>query len=327
MRARPFLILYLLSGAAALLYEVAWLRLLTLSMGHTTAAVGTVLAAFMGGLAAGAWIAGLTTPDLAPRRALRIYAALECAVALCALAMPLALGATRPLLAAAYANGAGGTWFDFVRLAVSVVLIGIPAIAMGASFPIGVIAVRDSAMEARDSNRADAAELYAANTVGAACGAALTGFVLLPSIGLFGTTLAGVLLNGIAAAGAVVLSTRTLEPANPSNRRTAEPSNRRTLEASNRRLPEPSNHRHAFLAATTLSISGFVALVYEVAWTRVLAMTLGPTTYAFSAMLVAFVAGLAIGSAIAATRAARVLRPGMWLGVTMMVSAAAALIA
>src|SRR5882762_3462844 len=54
LRARFFIVCYLLSGAAALLYEVAWLRLLTLSMGHTTAAAGAVLAAFMGGLAAGA---------------------------------------------------------------------------------------------------------------------------------------------------------------------------------------------------------------------------------------------------------------------------------
>src|SRR5262245_40031848 len=55
---RLFRILYLLSGAAALLYEVVWLRLLTLSMGHTSRAVGILLAAFMGGLAMGAWTAG-----------------------------------------------------------------------------------------------------------------------------------------------------------------------------------------------------------------------------------------------------------------------------
>src|SRR5215813_11243221 len=81
------------------------------------------------------------------------------------------------------------------------------------------------------------------------------------------------------------------------------------------------------MASATIAVSGFVALVYEVVWTRVLAMTLGPTTYAFSAMLVAFIAGLGIGSAIAAARASRVRRPGVWLGVAMMASAAAALVA
>src|SRR6185436_18908230 len=81
------------------------------------------------------------------------------------------------------------------------------------------------------------------------------------------------------------------------------------------------------LPAMVLAVSGFVALVYEVTWTRVLAMTLGPTTYAFSAMLVAFIAGLAIGSAIAARVAHRARRPGVWLGIAMIAAAAAALLA
>ena len=305
-----------------MLYEVAWLRLLTLSMGHTTAAVGAVLAAFMGGLAAGAWAAGRITPGLPAQRALRMYAALEGTIALCALGMPYALAAMRPLLAATYADGAGGATFDFVRLAVSVALIAIPAAAMGASFPVGVVAVRDAGEDSgADAGRGPgsgirdpqaAGELYAANTFGAALGAILTGFVLLPALGLFGTTLVGVLLNGIAAAGAVVLSARTDEPLSLS-----QPANR----------PNPSNRPKLTVAAAILGVSGFVALVYEVTWTRVLAMTLGPTTYAFSAMLVAFIAGLAIGSAIAASMVPRTRRPGVWLGAAMIAAAAAALLA
>ena len=92
MRARAFVGLYFLSGAAALLYEVAWMRLLTLTLGHTTAAVGSVLAAFMGGLAAGAWAAGGIATRLTPRRALRVYAVLEIAIAISALAIPYVLG-------------------------------------------------------------------------------------------------------------------------------------------------------------------------------------------------------------------------------------------
>ena len=207
MRPRPFVLLYLLSGAAALLYEVAWLRLLTLSMGHTTAAVGAVLAAFMGGLAIGAAAGGRATFALAPRRALRVYAALEVTIALCALVMPAALAAMRPPLAWTYASGSGGLLFDTVRLTVSIVLIAIPAVAMGASFPIGVVAVRDAGSGIRDSKNSgsqDAGELYAANTVGAALGAAATGFMLLPTLGLFGTTLVGVALNALAAMGALL---------------------------------------------------------------------------------------------------------------------------
>ena len=136
-----FILLYLLSGAAGLLYEVAWLRLLTMTMGHTTGAAGAVLAAFMGGLALGAWLAGRLTAGLTPRRALRAYAALETAIAVCALAMPYALNDSRPLLAWAYADGNGGALFGITRLAVSIVLIALPAAAMGGSFPIGVIVI------------------------------------------------------------------------------------------------------------------------------------------------------------------------------------------
>ena len=58
MRRGPCLILFAVSGAAALIYEVTWTRLLTLQVGHGVAAASTVLAAFMGGLAAGAGAAG-----------------------------------------------------------------------------------------------------------------------------------------------------------------------------------------------------------------------------------------------------------------------------
>ena len=91
---RVFILLYAASGAAALVYEVTWTRLLTLQLGHTVAAVSTVLAAFMGGLAFGAWIAG--------RRgvaSLRAYAVLEIVVGVIALLLPLALAAPAVLAA------------------------------------------------------------------------------------------------------------------------------------------------------------------------------------------------------------------------------------
>ena len=352
LRARLFIVCYLLSGAAALLYEVTWLRLLTLSMGHTTAAAGAVLAAFMGGLAAGAWASGRAAQRMPPPRALRVYAALEATIALCALAMPWALAATRPLLTWAYADGSREVLFDLTRLSVSIALMAVPAAAMGASFPIGVVAAGDTGRDSacpersrggfgiRDSQSQTAGELYAANTFGAAVGAALTGFVLLPGLGLFATTIVGVALNAIAASGALLLSNRNPlhRPVSDLHRPVSDlhqpgsdshqPESRAHRPASDPHRPESRAHRPASRwPAAVLAVSGFVALVYEVIWTRVLAMTLGPTTYAFSAMLVAFIAGLAIGSAIAAALVPRVRRPGVWLGVAMMAAAAAALLA
>ena len=118
---RWFLLVYAASGAAALIYEVAWTRLLTLYLGHGVAAASTVLAAFMGGLAVGAAVAGPAERPPAPPAAMRLYAGLEIAIAALALLVPLRTGAaTTPLLSLAYADGGGGLAFPLLRLAVSV---------------------------------------------------------------------------------------------------------------------------------------------------------------------------------------------------------------
>src|SRR5919106_1428906 len=115
MRSR-FAFIFAASGAAALIYEVTWTRLLTLQLGHGVAAASTVLAAFMGGLAVGAAAGGRRGGALDPAQALRIYAGLELAIALAALILPFAIAALDPLLAWAYADGAGGTRFAALRL-------------------------------------------------------------------------------------------------------------------------------------------------------------------------------------------------------------------
>jgi predicted MFS family arabinose efflux permease len=86
---------------AALVYQVAWTRLFSLVLGHTTAASSTVLAAFMGGMAAGAWIGGRVRPDGGPRL-LQLYAGLELVVGAVAVMLPSALGGFMPVLAWAY---------------------------------------------------------------------------------------------------------------------------------------------------------------------------------------------------------------------------------
>src|SRR5207237_9596400 len=76
-----------------------------------------------------------------------------------------------------------------------------------------------------------------------------------------------------------------------------------------------------------VAVSGFAALVYEVAWTRLLALVIGPTTYAFATMAAAFISGLAIGSAAATRIARRTSRPATWLAAMLLVSAVSAVAA
>src|SRR5215467_4183227 len=78
------------------------------------------------------------------------------------------------------------------------------------------------------------------------------------------------------------------------------------------------------IAAIAIAISGLAALVYEVAWTRLLALVIGPTTYAFSTMAATFIAGLALGSALSARASRWTANPLRWLGLALGVSGVAA---
>ncbi len=304
-----FLLAYTCSGLAGLVYEVSWTRLLTLYIGHTTAAASAVVAAFLGGLAAGAAGGGFVAASLSPRRALVGYAILELLVVAGALLLPLELRALTPLLRWAYADAASGVLFPVIRLAACLAMVFLPAAALGATFPM---AVRWFANRAAQPARASSA-LYVVNTIGAALGSLLAGFVLIPAIGISGTTWIGVAGSLIAAALVGGIAWReppdfadrgTVAPTAPSSAATSA-QQRDTRRQTGRRpaLPTPGDTVPApasapWLPMAVLAVSGFAALVHEIAWTRILALVLGPTTYAFAATLAAVIAGVALGSGL-----------------------------
>ena len=330
-----FVACYTASGAAALIYEVTWTRLLTLHMGHTVAAVSAVLAAFMGGLAVGAWFAGRYPPPAARR--LHAYATLEILVAAIAIGLPLALRAFEPALAWAYADGDAPARFAAARVTMTLALLAIPAAAMGATFPIAADWMSSGASHAsRDPearSAADAGLLYAANTAGAAFGAMAAGFWLLPALGIRATTWVGVGLNGAAALGALWIASRDAAAIPPvdiapeaSARRRAQTPPRLAAQASRRSPPQTSRPQPA-LACAAIAFSGFAGLVYEVAFTRLLAAVIGPTTYAFATMAASFICGIALGSAAATRLVRRATQPAPWLALTLALAAVAAAIA
>jgi spermidine synthase len=319
MRAR-FGLIFAASGAAALIYEVTWTRLLTLQVGHGVAAASTVLAAFMGGLAIGSAWGGRYASGVESARALRVYAALELVIAALAIVLPFEIRALDPLLASAYADGSGGTTFALLRITASLIVLSVPAAAMGATFPV---AARWYVHHAQDAAK-DAGTLYATNTVGAALGALLAGFVLLPSLGLTGATWVGVALNAMAAGGAWMISTSVgsagLKPG-PTTVSSSKRKGKQTAASLPTSTPQP------VLAAFALAISGFASLVLQVVWTRVLALMLGPTTYAFSTMVAIFIAGIAIGAAGAARLTPKLRQPLVALALCLALSVGCALAA
>ncbi|MQA29011.1 MAG: hypothetical protein GEU82_04115 [Luteitalea sp.] len=322
MRARRLLFAaYICSGAAGLVYEVSWARLLTLSMGHTTAAASTVVAAFMGGLALGAALGGRLATRLTPRAALHWYAGLELAVACIALGIGAELALLTPLLRLAYADGQAPVLFPVVRLSASLLLLTLPAAALGATYPM---ALRWSA-HASTGEGHEAGTLYAANTVGASIGALGAGFLLLPMLGLFHTTLTGVAASVLAATlalvvartGAKAVEVPVRDAASGSRMtETVRPSRRRATTVAAKGSPVfglPEAWHSPNLVAAVLALTGFATFTYEIAWTRVFSLVIGPSSYAFSTTLAAVIVGTALGSVIGARLARRLARPALAL--------------
>jgi spermidine synthase len=167
-------LLFVLSGAAALCYEVAWTRHLVLVFGNTTRAVALLLGAYMLGLALGSEVGGRLADRT--RRPALLYAAFEIAVAVFALAFPWLVDAARAVYLGL------GTSATPVLFVLAFALLVIPTFCMGTTLPLLARAtVADPARTGRDVG-----SLYAANIVGAVLGAGATGFVLMESLGGLG---------------------------------------------------------------------------------------------------------------------------------------------
>jgi spermidine synthase len=288
------------SGVAGLVYEIAWTRLLTLYLGHTTAAVSTVTAAFMSGLGIGGALGGRFAPRLTAREALRTYALLELVVALSALSITGILRLLVPVFAWAYGEQGGDVGFSIARIACAFATLLVPSVALGATFPIAVrVAVASPTRPGGPAGR-----LYGANTAGAAIGSLAAGFVLLPLLGLRGTFLTGMVASAASIALALSIARGNLtEPVSVDV--AARPRVRgRGRAAAHADRREVERRRYA-LGAAVLALTGFATFMYEVVWTRVLAMIVGPSIFAFAATLTSFISGLALGSFAGASLAER----------------------
>ncbi|MDH4567003.1 spermidine synthase [Pseudomonas sp. BN414] len=286
--------LLFVSGGAALVYQVLWVKQLSLVVGVEVYAVTTGISAFFAGLALGGLVFGRWADRL--RRPVRLYALLELAVAV------LGVGATLAL-----ANSAG----LFARLEDRIgllawllpfLLVGLPAFLMGGTLPVLVRSLTPA-----DGQMGEAGgRLYAANTAGAIAGTLLAAFILLPLLGVTGSALAAACLNLLAAAGAWVTRRGDDLPEQAST---------------TSRIPRSSGAR---LAIALYCVAGGVALGYEVVWSQSIVQFMSTRTFAFAMVLATYLTGLVLGSALYARRADRIRDP--W-GLFGLLIAAAGLIA
>jgi predicted membrane-bound spermidine synthase len=273
--------MFFASGAAALIYQVVFSKALTYVFGSMSTATNTVLATYMGGIALGTWLGGLLAPRL--RRPVAAYAVCEVLIAIYCAASPWVFDLVRN----AYVALAFGQTPDAAGLLPLRVMLGgagllVPTMLMGLTLPILVSHFEHH----KGAIGVSVGKLYAANTLGAATGALMTGYFVLPALGVHRTTLLAVALNLLVAYFAFRFQ-RSLPEEQPAGRFAA---------ASAVAAGERSR---GWTAIALLTIGGFVTLALEVDYIHLLAVAAGNSTYAFSLMLFAFLLGLGGGSELA----------------------------
>src|SRR6476646_7726605 len=292
---------FVLSGAAGLIYESIWTRYLGLFVGHDAYAQILVLVIFLGGMSIGAMLVSRRSERV--RQPLYGYVAVEFTVGCIGLVFHDLYQATTGWAYASLFPSLAGTWgLTLAKWALASALILPQSVLLGMTFPLmsaGVLRL------VPDRPGRSLSLLYFANSLGAAAGVLVAGFYLVEVAGLPGTLAAAAALNlAVAAAtmGAIAAGRARGVTAGSPLPPAAEPA------GDSGDLP-----RLLLFATFATAVASFI---YEIAWIRMLALVLGSATHAFELMLSAFILGLALGAWWIRGRADRFERPLVVLGTT-----------
>lgn len=293
---------FILSGATGLIYEVLWARMLGLVFGATTFAISAVLAAFMGGLALGSALAGKLAARI--RRPLRAYGVLEIGIALYALAVPLLFRWIDTIYALVWEQFRPGFYsFSLWRFVLSCAVLLVPTTLMGATLPVLSAALLRSPAHTPTS----VTRLYTCNLIGAIFGTLAAGFLLLPNYGVRLTIYTAAAINLVIGIFCIIVDGRDRHGAEDKTAQAAQADVvasesvvvEQSVQASARVEQEQGSAKFWLLCA---AVSGFVTISTQVAWTRVLTMVIGSSTYAFSIVVALFLLGLAGGASVVGSR-------------------------
>jgi spermidine synthase len=302
------LLLFVGSGAAALIYETVWLQLLQLVIGSSAVSVGVLLGTFMGGMCLGSlWLPRAVSSRHHP---LRVYALLELGVGACGLALLAAMPLVGHVYFAVGGSGGTGLWGFLVRGLVSAVCLLPPTILMGATLP-----AVSRWIETTPEGVSWLGWFYAGNIAGAVCGCLAAGFYLLRFYDMASATFVAAGLNVIVA-GFAWLAARSFR---------LQPDASHATTSRVDRAPAASgvSWTGTWSVYAAIALSGFAALAGEVIWTRLIGLLFGATVYTFSIILAAFLIGLGAGSAGGSVLARRVARPRVALACCQLLAAAA----
>ncbi len=276
--------LFFCSGMASLICETVWFKQLQYVLGSSTFSVSVVVACFFGGLAFGGWLGGRLADR--SRHLLNLYALLEFSLALASTAVTLTLSSweTWVVLLAPWLGPESGLFRPLAVLLSALILI-VPTTLMGATLPVlGTHQARSNNVLARRIGL-----LYGVNTLGAAVGCYLAGFILIGRLGVIRSALlASVIYMAIAAGAAIAVRLAT----RGDHRATDEAATGPGI------LEDVSAHRSAGWLTLVFFLMGFVSIAYEVLWFRLLSYFGVHTVYAFAGMLCTYLLGLVLGSLI-----------------------------
>jgi spermidine synthase len=265
-------------------YELVWTRHLYLFFGSTIHSITTVVAAYMGGLGLGAFVLGRLA-DRRPTPA-RLYGMLELGIGAFGLVSAWVLdGVGAGYLAVARLLGPGPWLAAVIKFGFAFTVLLVPTFLMGGTLPALTRAFAGGRLE---GYRRQLALFYGVNTLGGVAGCLLAGFVLLERVGVRGTLLGVGLVNLGLGVAALLLARGTVPEEVPD------------AEGDDPGHPvEPAGAATGRLALWLIGATAFASLLYEIGWTRVLVLVLGSSTYAFTTILGAFLAGIGFGSLLA----------------------------
>jgi spermidine synthase len=339
--------LVFLSGFAALVYQVLWMKQLGLLFGNTSHAASATLASFFAGLAMGSWFLGRRVA-ISPNP-MRTYAWLECGIAVTALLYFVILGIYQMVYPTIYQAVGPGGWLLLIKFGLSLLLVFPPAFCMGGTIPVmGQFMVR----KRKDFGKISAL-MYGVNTLGAATGAGLAGFYLPLWLGFNATCGLAIALSLAVAIAAFRLSLGPQPPAielddpvdsepeiieetpqsmTRQERRTLERQQKRDQKRpKNEQATEPESSPDAASPAGRKSIltlcflSGFGVLALEVLWTRMFSQVLENSVYTFATILVVVLICLALG-ALASSFLARLKLPPLLVLTLLIIAGAGAVV-
>ena len=293
MRRSPIIyFLFFCSGVTALIYEIVWTRMLTLVFGHTVFSVSVVLAAFMAGLGFGSYLFGAAIDKMSgPQEKQELQGSVHTPLLVYGW-IEIGLFVICGLLSLLLANFA--TFYSWihawlpdslimqntVKAVLAFTLIFVPTTLMGATLPI----ISKYYVTDNDRLGTQIGILYGINTLGAAVGCLLTGFLLISVLGVLQTVLLTALFNLFIGIGAIRIY--------------QEAGGDKLLLVQFPKLSLPSldlNPQQKLWMGVSF-VCGFTALAYEVVWTRLLVFSISSTVYSFSMMLAVFLLGIVLGS-------------------------------